>query len=127
VKNTGPPRPIAASTLGQTFPCLSLKFPSRLVLLAAKPSHDISRKSIINSLTNSMNKLLLLYNSRTAWTLLLILLLAVIPQAKELIPAPWFDMLMTALTVLAAYFHITPSQNYGTPTTSGNPTSTTES
>jgi hypothetical protein len=59
-----------------------------------------------------MNKLLLATNSRTIWTVILLVLVATIPLAKELIPQPFYDMVLAALGVITGYFHLNPSQNY---------------
>lgn len=52
-------------------------------------------------------------SSRTFWTLVLMVLLATIPELKELIPAPYYNAAMAGLGALAAYFKLNPSQEYG--------------
>ncbi len=60
-----------------------------------------------------MNKLSLAAHSRTIATLVLLVAISVIPQLKETIADPYYGMVVTALGIIAGYFHISPSQNYG--------------
>ena len=64
-----------------------------------------------------MNKIILALKSRTFWTVVILLLINVVPAVKNVFPnAAWLDTVSTVLTFLAGYFHVSPSQNYQTPT-----------
>ena len=62
-----------------------------------------------------MNKLPFLARSRTFWLVVLTVLVNVIPQLQAVLPPAWRDLVTVALGVLAAYFHVNPSQTYSHP------------
>jgi hypothetical protein len=59
-----------------------------------------------------MNKLALAVRSRTFWTVVLLVAMNTIPQLKGLVSQQVLDGINTVLGLLAAYFHVNPSQNY---------------
>ncbi len=63
-----------------------------------------------------MNKILLALNSRTFWTIVVIILMNTIPAIKNAFPsAVWLDTANVILGLIATAFHVNPSQNYTTP------------
>ena len=61
-----------------------------------------------------MSKLALVYNSRTFWTIVVMLVFNLIPQLP--IDQSIKDLVNGVLSLLATYFHVNPSQNYNPPT-----------
>lgn len=60
-----------------------------------------------------MNKLALALKSRTFWTIVVIVLLNSFPQVKQYLPGDVSDAINGILGLLAAYFHVNPSRDYG--------------
>lgn len=60
-----------------------------------------------------MNKIALAFRSRTFWTIVVIVLINTLPQVKQYFPQGLYDVVNPVLGFLAAYFHISPSQDYG--------------
>lgn len=52
-------------------------------------------------------------NSRTVWILVIMYLVNIQPQIHQFIPVESIPYIDAFLTVLAGYFHMSPSQNYG--------------
>ena len=61
-----------------------------------------------------MNKLSLLFNSRTFWTLLVGFVFNAIVPALNLSPE-LRDTVNGIIVIVAGYFHVNPSQNYTQP------------
>lgn len=59
-----------------------------------------------------MTKLKLTLKSRTFWTVVLLVAINTVPQLKGAVSQQVLDIVNTVLGVLAAYFHVNPSQNY---------------
>jgi hypothetical protein len=60
-----------------------------------------------------MSKLALVYNSRTFWTIVVMLVFNLIPQLP--IDQAIKDLVNGILSLLATYFHVNPSQTYTVP------------
>jgi hypothetical protein len=61
-----------------------------------------------------MSKFALVHNSRTFWTIVVMLIFNLIPQLP--IDQAIKDLVNGILSLLATYFHVNPSQNYTPPT-----------
>lgn len=59
-----------------------------------------------------MTKIKLALASRTFWTLVAIFVLNTVHANQGLIPTGAMDIINPILTLLAAYFKVTPSQDY---------------
>lgn len=59
-----------------------------------------------------MNKITQALQSRTFWTLVVMFLIGGVQAITAVIPAGWETPIMGVLGILAAYFHVNPSQNY---------------
>lgn len=59
-----------------------------------------------------MNKIILALKSRTVWTVIVMFLIGGVNAVASFIPAGLETPVMGALALLAAYFKVTPSQNY---------------
>ncbi|MES2006890.1 MAG: hypothetical protein V4436_02145 [Patescibacteria group bacterium] len=59
-----------------------------------------------------MNKVLLALKSRTIWTIVLMFVIGGVNAVSTFIPPVVEVPLMGALSFLAMYFHVNPSQNY---------------
>ena len=61
-----------------------------------------------------MNKVMLALKSRTFWTVIVMLVFNLIPHLP--VDQSVKDLVNSILTLLVAYFHLNPSQDYTTPT-----------
>ena len=59
-----------------------------------------------------MNKVLLALKSKTAWTIVLAIVVNTINANKQFIPTNILDIVNPILGLMATYFHVNPSQNY---------------
>lgn len=59
-----------------------------------------------------MEKIKLALGSRTFWTVVITVIINTLNVNAQLIPAGVVDILNPILGLLAAYFHVNPSQNY---------------
>jgi hypothetical protein len=59
-----------------------------------------------------MNKIMLALKSRTFWVVVLMFLTGGIQAISNIIPDSLLPVVEGGLGLLAAYFHVTPSQNY---------------
>ena len=64
-----------------------------------------------------MNKIILALNSRTFWTVVVMVGLVLTNPTYHLFSQSVLDIATSILGILAAYFHVNPSQNYQKPTT----------
>lgn len=63
-----------------------------------------------------MKTLLLTIKSRTVWTGIVMYAINFAPFIGQLVPLQWKPMVDALLTLAMFYFHVSPSQNYSTPT-----------
>jgi len=59
-----------------------------------------------------MNKVLQAIQSRTFWTIVVLVAVNTLPQLKGLVSQHTLDVINTVLGFVATYFHVNPSQNY---------------
>jgi hypothetical protein len=62
-----------------------------------------------------MNKVKLALGSRTFWTIVVLFLVNGVSAIHSSIPAQYLPIVDGVISILAVYFHVTPSQNYGFP------------
>lgn len=55
-----------------------------------------------------MDKVLTALKSRTAWTVVALVLINGVPTAAEFIPAAWLPIVNGVLGILAVYFRVNP-------------------
>lgn len=59
-----------------------------------------------------MYKITQALRSRTFWTVVILAAINTVPQLRGLVSQPVLDGVNVALTFIAGYFHVNPSQQY---------------
>ena len=84
-----------------------------LVVPALEKEFSDGETHFISLIKNNMSTLKTILSSRTTWTIIVLFLYNGVSAIHSVFPASATPLLDGILSIVAIYFHITPSQSYG--------------